>query len=151
MALSKLETYEICKTHCAELLCPPWSKVEPACSRNSTIHIATGMRSPIGCRVQFIKSDSIRGKVLHTGVHCPGCNAKRSRTKCWRLLKHWRRVISQSAASVCAFVNSHKDVCFPLHPLLSLPPTPPLPTFDPHLPLPTSLQTILAKPAVSVW
>ena len=33
--------------------------------------IFESMRSPIGRQVQFIKSDSIPGKVLHAGVHCP--------------------------------------------------------------------------------
>ena len=112
-----------------------------------------GHEVTIGCQVQFIKSDPMGGKVLRTGVQCPGCNATRSH--CWRQLTLVRagaglRVISRLSQSVC-FGHFRQHVRhLHIHPVLPLSPLL-LASLRPHLPLPAPLQTLSTQPAVSVW
>ena len=117
-----------------------------------------GHEVTIGCQVQFIKSDPMGGKVLRTGVHCPGCNATRSH--CWRQLTLVRagaglRVISR--LSQCPFparcLPSPPPSCSPPFSsssgFSSCPPPPPRPLADPLHPASSVSMVIMWTRAVA--
>ena len=119
-----------------------------------------GHEVTIGCQVQFIKSDPMGGKVLRTGVHCPGCNATRSH--CWRQLTLVRagaglRVISR--LSQCVLWPFPATCSPPPHPscspafsssaFCSSPPPPPRPLADPLHPASSVSMVIMWTRAVA--